>query len=113
MFCIYVRSKSEAMILMLLEQRHIPYRYESKLHLGNRDIYPDFTLIHPQTGKMLYWEHFGMMDDAKYYRDACAKLEFYLSNQIYPLDQLIVTFETKENPLTTEKIEKTIQLYFG
>jgi hypothetical protein len=54
-----------------------------------------------------------MMDDAKYYRDACAKLEFYLSNQIYPLDQLIVTFETKENPLTTEKIEKTIQLYFG
>lgn len=110
---IYVRSKSEAMILMLLEQRHIPNRYESELHLGNRDIYPDFTLIHPKTGKMLYWEHFGMMDDAKYYRDACAKLEFYLSNQIYPLDQLIVTFETKENPLTTEKIEKTIQLYFG
>ena len=34
------------------------------------------------------------------------KTEFYLSNQIYPLDQLIVTFETKENPLTTEKIEK-------
>ena len=83
------------------------------MHLGNRDIYPDFTLIHPKTGKMLYWERFGMMDDAKYYRDACAKLEFYLSNQIYPLDQLIVTFETKENPLTTEKIEKTIQLYFG
>lgn len=52
---IYVRSKSEAMILMLLEQSHIPYRYESKLHLGNRDIYPDFTLIHPKTGKMLYF----------------------------------------------------------
>lgn len=32
-------------------------------------IHPDFTVRHPITGKRIYWEHFGMMDDQEYRND--------------------------------------------
>lgn len=54
-----VRSKSEAIIDMFLYMNKIPYRYECSLQLGDTIIYPDFTIRHPQTGKLFYWEHFG------------------------------------------------------
>ena len=106
---IYVRSKSEAMILMLLEQRHIPYRYESELHLGNRDIYPDFTLIHPKTGKMLYWEHFGMMENPEYASKAMNKLNVYARNGYTVGDNLIITMEGQSQPLNTRNLDKVIR----
>lgn len=58
-----VRSKSEVLIDLVLTTNHIPFHYESALVLGNSTIYPDFTILHPKTGKIFYWEHFGFMDD--------------------------------------------------
>jgi hypothetical protein len=61
-----VRSKSEAIIDLLLYTNQIPYRYECALQLGDLVFYPDFTIRHPATGETYYWEHFGLMDDPKY-----------------------------------------------
>ena len=66
---IMVRSKSEALIVMLLSAMHIPYRYEFKLELGGHIFYPDFTIRHPVTGKFYYWEHIGMLDSSEYRAD--------------------------------------------
>jgi len=107
-----VRSKSEALIDMYLYIHKIPFRYESALFLGELTIYPDFTIRHPQTGEYYYWEHFGMMDDDFYCKNACSKLQLYASHGIIPSIHLITTYETKDNPLTTEVIEKTIMHYF-
>ena len=57
-----MRSKSEAMIAMSLYVQKIPYRYECELKLGSITLFPDFTIRHPETGEIFYWEHFGMMD---------------------------------------------------
>ena len=51
-----VRSKSEALIDMLLYTNKIPYRYECALPLEGLTLYPDFTIRHPITGKTYYWE---------------------------------------------------------
>ncbi len=59
-----VRSKSEALIDMLLYTNKIPFRYESELHLSGTLFFPDFTIRHPKTGQFFYWEHFGLMDFA-------------------------------------------------
>ena len=64
-----VRSKSEAMILMLLEYSGIPYRYECRLDIDRKAYYPDFTIRHPYTGEIFYWEHVGMLDDPSYRSD--------------------------------------------
>ena len=107
-----LRSKSEAMIDMQLFTNKIPFRYECALHLGEMIVYPDFTIRHPKTGKIYYWEHFGMMDDTSYVRAAGAKLQQYMSNGIIPSIQLIMTYETRENPLGFDKVKKIIDEYF-
>lgn len=108
-----VRSKSEALIDMFLYKNKIPFRYECELYLGRQLVYPDFTIRHPKTGKLYYWEHFGMMDDNAYVKKTCKKLYDYSTHGIIPSVQLITTYETKNYPLTTEIVEEVIEHYFG
>lgn len=108
----FVRSKSEALIDMILTLNEIPFRYECALHLNNIIIYPDFTIHHPKKEKIYYWEHFGLMDDPVYSRKACSKLQTYTSNGIIPSIQLITTYETQLHPLSTKAIEKIVEEYF-
>ena len=109
---IYVRSKSEAIISTLLFTHKIPFRYECELQLGEITIYPDFTIRHPKTGKEYYWEHFGRMDDTAYSKNVPLKLQTYISHGIIPSIQLITTYETMENPLSSETVERIIKEYF-
>lgn len=109
----FVRSKSEAMIDLALYKRKIPFRYECALQLGKMTIYPDFTIRHPDTGIVYYWEHFGKMDDPDYARKAYKKLQSYNQHGIIQSIHLITTFETKEYPLDTETVERLIEQYFG
>ena len=107
-----VRSKSEALIDMILYTNKIPFRYECALEVGDYKIYPDFTIMHPKTGRIMYWEHFGRMSDSKYNRNVGERLQTYISHGIIPSIHLITTYETLEDPLTTEKIEKIVHEYF-
>lgn len=109
---ICVRSKSESMILHFLYANHIPFRYECVLQLGETTLYPDFTILHPQTGKVFYWEHFGRMDDPVYARTVCAKLQLYITNGIIPGIQLITTYESNSIPLDFEEISWVASHYF-
>lgn len=108
----FVRSKSEAIIDMFLHINKIPFRYECSLQLGNSVIYPDFTIRHPETGDTFYWEHFGLMDDPIYSKNTFSKLQLYTSHGIIPTIHLITTYETRENPLSSEMVEKIIEHYF-
>ena len=109
---IFVRSKSEALITMLLYMNKIPFRYECALSLGNVTVYPDFTIRHPRTGQFFYWEHFGMMDNPAYAKSAFSKLQLYTEHGIVPSIQLLATYETNEHPLDSAAIEDLIKLYF-
>lgn len=109
---IYVRSKSEAIIALLLSTYQIPFRYECALTLGNVTVYPDFTIRHPVTDQLFYWEHFGMIDHESYRNNALSKLDLYSSKGIYPLQQLITTYETKDYPLDSVLAEHLIKHYF-
>ena len=107
-----VRSKSEAIIASLLYTNHIPFRYECALHLNGIILYPDFTILHPHTEEVFYWEHFGMMDDPSYSKNAVSKLHTYISHGFIPSINLITTYETLQNPLNAEVVQKTIAHYF-
>lgn len=109
---ICVRSKSEALIATLLSANRIPFRYESPLLLGNVLCYPDFTIRHPQTGNFFYWEHFGMMGNDAYCKQATSKLQLYCANGIIPSINLLITYETKEQPLDTGLVQDMIKHYF-
>ena len=109
---IHVRSKSESMIVYLLHDYKIPFRYESELELGQVTVYPDFTIRHPKTGKVFIWEHLGMMGDPTYRRNALSKLQLYMEHGWVPSGNLILTYETKEYPLDMAYVEGLIKDYF-
>ena len=108
-----VRSKSEVIIADALNRAGIPYRYECPLKLARGIImHPDFTLLHVNRRKNIYWEHLGMMDDETYAESAINKLSLYLKNGISLGDNLILTFETKNIPLTHKMIDTMIKNHF-
>lgn len=107
-----VRSKSEAFIDMLLFTNKIPFRYECALTLGDTTYYPDYTIMHPRTGEIFYWEHFGMMDDPIYAGKTFSKLHTYSKYGIIPTINLITTYETGDNPLDLDAVQKNIEQYF-
>ena len=107
-----VRSKSEAIIDAVLYTNRIPFRYECALNLADYIIYPDFTIRHPKTGQLYYWEHFGLMDNPAYAKNACSKLHLYVSHDIIPSVHLIATYETKNNPLDYKYVLNLIKHHF-
>lgn len=107
-----VRSKSEVIIANSLFLNQIPYRYECGLQCEGMTIYPDFTICHPKTKQLLYWEHFGMMDRQLYCENAFTKLKTYANQGIIPSIQLITTYETQNCPIDSSKIQQIIEEYF-
>ncbi len=109
---ILVRSKSEVIIANILSSNNIPFRYECGLSLNGLTIYPDFTIMHPVTNQIFYWEHFGLIDNPSYAHNAMTKLQTYMSNNIFPSINLITSYETKDNPLDIGMIEEIVKYYF-
>jgi hypothetical protein len=82
-----VRSKSEALIAELLHAREIDYAYERKLTAGDGSFrYPDFTIEDEETGRIVYWEHLGMLHDSVYAERWEQKMKWYAAQGIFPPD---------------------------
>lgn len=107
-----LRSKSEVIIANALYMNRIPYRYECELELGEVTLYPDFTILHPMTLEVYYWEHFGMMSQEAYREKTLQKLRLYGEYQMFPFHQLITTYESESVALDSEMIQKVIDMYF-
>lgn len=90
---------------MRINNYKIPYRTECRLQIGNNVYYPDFTIRHPETGEFFYTEHLGLIEKYGYLERNLKKFHDYFTHEIIPMRNLILTFETKEQPLTLEMID--------
>lgn len=109
-----VRSKSEVLIANTLKNRAIPYKYEYPMRLNNGLTYhPDFKILKMKNRKIIYWEHFGKMDDPEYVDKVVRKLNAYAQNGIFPGKNLIVTFENGKRPLNLKSINLMIEQYLS
>lgn len=107
-----VRSKSEKIMADYFFRQGIEYKYECPLYLkGIGTIYPDFTFLSRKTGKEIYWEHNGLVDSPVYARSMVRKINAYEQNGIYPGERLILTYETEQTILNTDKIEQMVKRY--
>ena len=105
-----VRSKSEKILADKFGIMNVPYLYEKPLVLGkNIVLHPDFTLLNVERRTEYYWEHLGMMEQEDYCKKALQKLELYAMNGIFPGKNLIITMESKTNPLNMQVVEKQIE----
>ncbi len=107
-----VRSKSEILIANTLKKYNIPYKYEAPLFLkGIGVVYPDFTVLNVRQRKEFYWEHMGMMDNFDYAENALHRINIYERNKIFPGKSLIISHETRKEPINLRSIENIIEEY--
>lgn len=124
------RSKSETIISNLLTQYSVSYIYEKPLfwfefaekagplspgkvslkeQMDLPDwILPDFTIT-LASGKVVYWEHLGMLKDPDYLEKFKKKLLFYHLLGINLGDRLIVTCDDYEGGLDSHRIAEIIE----
>lgn len=109
-----VRSKSEKIIADKLYSMGIPYRYECPILLSNSiRIYPDFTMLKMPDRKVVYMEHFGLLDEGAYLETTMRKLKLYNENGIVLGDNLLITCETSRNPLNVKMLDSMLRTCIG
>lgn len=111
--CPYVRSKSEIWEVQGLSDQEVAFLYEFPLKLIDmhgipRTIYPDFTILNRKTHELMYWEHFGKMDDPEYLANFKFKQQLYACNGILG-SNLYQTFESSNDPLTMAEVKTVIR----
>lgn len=79
-----VRSMSELAVAEALTGAGQTYEYEKALSLGGSIRYPDFTIEDEISGRTIYWEHLGMLENAGYRRSWDKKLAWYRANGVLP-----------------------------
>lgn len=104
-------SKSEMLIAMALHSYGIEFKYESKMYVNGRYIYPDFVIKRPKDGKIFIWEHFGKMHEDDYRHKNINRLEEYHQVGYYLWDNLIASFDLGKNSINMDYIDKIIKLY--
>ena len=90
---IQFRSMSERTIADQLESYGTPYRYDTVVQLGDKQMSPDFIIKNPFTGKTFIWEHFGAFNQEKYADSMNDKIDFYMNHGFTPSENLIITYE--------------------
>ena len=106
-----VRNRAECLIANTLFDLNIPYRYECGVTLPDGStMYPDFTILHPETLEIFYLEYFGMMDDPDYAAGAFIRIRRYANSPIFP--KLIMIFDHCDAPFNMDTLLNVLKQYF-
>ncbi len=103
-----VRSKSEVIVYEKLLAFGVAFRYEREKYFDGYRVHPDFE-IRRRDGKIMYWEHCGLMNRQDYIDTYHWKLEHFEKEGIVPWDNLIVTFDDPYGNINVNIIESEIQ----
>jgi hypothetical protein len=104
-----MRSKNEVYISSRLDHYGLTYRSDCPTGIPGLYRIPDFTIIRKRDGKVIYWEHMGMMYDLENRIDNKRKLEEYERAGIVPWENLIITYDTRDGGIRGELIEAMIK----
>ena len=107
-FGLRVRSKSELVIAGRLEHFGLDLVYEPVISLAGQTFRPDFEIISKRTGKTVYWEHAGMMEDIEYMHKFQEKLSVYHEFGIVPWKNLILTYDSADGGLDVRLVDAMI-----
>ena len=105
-----VRSKSEVFFADMYLEMGIPYRYEEVIALEDGQLEaPDFSLWDRKRRRVIYHEHFGLMDDPVYRKRNLMKVDDYRRSGIFTGKNLILTFEGDGAVLNMKEMRAMIE----
>ena len=97
---IQYRSDVERQIAIGYTEMNVPFKYEAELWLAGmkKPIYPDFILYIPELDTCKIHEHYGLMNFAKYVRDAKLKSSIYIDAGLLLDQDVFFTYNTEDQP---------------
>ena len=105
------RSKSEAIIAMILDELGLEFIYEPIIKISEGTYYSDFAIKRPSDSRVIYLEHFGMIKLEKYSMKTSFKIELYRKIGITLWDNFIITFDDADGAIDVSKIKTLIEHY--
>ncbi|MBQ0041580.1 MAG: hypothetical protein KBS56_06090 [Clostridiales bacterium] len=105
------RSKSEALIIDLLNMKGIPYVYDYPMKLYSKLKWPDFIIWDKKHNRELVIEHLGMMYDQEYRENQTEKLGLYILEGYVPNVNLLLTFDDKDGIINVPAISRMIDAF--
>lgn len=106
-----MRSGGEMYISARLDHYGIPYRYEDDTGIPDLRYAPDFKIMRPRDRKIIYWEHFGKVNDYSYVRNNIKKVSDYIDYGIKPWDNFIMTFNNERGGYDGKLIDAMIECW--
>ncbi len=106
-----MRSGGEMYISSRLDHFGIPYRYEDDTGIPDLRYAPDFKILRPRDRKIIYWEHFGKVNDYQYVRENLDKVGDYIDYGIKPWDNFIMTFNNEKGGYDGKLIDAMIECW--
>ena len=112
-----VRSKSEVIIANELHKLGVDYSYELAFIIQDGKVrYPDFTIEDAETGKLILWEHLGMLRDPNYRKRWENKLDWYHKEGVLSRNEvggaratLVITRDDDRGGIDTGEIDHLIE----
>ena len=106
-----MRSKSEVSIANEFFERGKPYIYEFPRDVGPFTLHPDFTFYSNRYGRVIHWEHAGLLGDPGYMEDFSRRVDTYISIGLVPCVDVIFTFDNINGDIDTRLIERLLDEY--
>ena len=107
----FVRSKSEVIIANTYFSKKIQYRSEPMLLVGDKWLSPDFGVLVSRLNKVKYHEHFGMMHDEQYRKNALRKIAYYIENGYRPYEDILFTFDDLDGNIDAQVLDLLIESF--
>lgn len=104
-----VRSKSEAIIVDLLQDMGAWYRYEEPVDAGGRVLHVDFCVLAPGRLTAAYIEHAGMMDQENYRSRLWGRMEELIRAGFEPDRNLFLTFDAPDGKTDTDLLARKLR----
>ena len=108
-----MRSKSEVLIANEMLSRGIDFVYEAPLRVGKVILHPDFMFYSEKLGRVVIWEHAGLLADEGYRERFAKKVDVYLKGGYIPCLDVIFTFDTVSGVIDTGMVKKLLDEYCG
>ena len=77
------RSREEYIVARALTLLGLRFKYETPLSTPYRYLYPDFAVLHPVTGQIIYIEYAGKMESSEYRASVLNRLKDYGDAGLY------------------------------
>ena len=107
------RTREEYIVARALTMLGLSFKYETPRPTPYRYLYPDFAVLHPITGQIIYIEYSGMMKNAEYRGSVLSRLKDYGDAGLYLGHNLFYISTISGEGIDTAVIMNRLKGIFG